>query len=222
MGRRLALGVVPGIRGNLRYRYCRVDGVYSHAGGIPRRFRRDAVSGFVEFAQFVEQTCPQLEAHGADIVYTVAEAHTDPEHHAITKVPGRLDFTMDLRSIDNNVLLRLDADLRAEAERISARRGVVIDLGEVTNARPAVMDAALRTAPHEQLTKRSIPTMDIGSGGGHDCAVFAGQGVASEMLFIRNDGGSHNPAESMEIVDFEMAADVLGGLLDDTFCLPGG
>ena len=46
--------------------------------------------------------------------------------------------------------------------------------------------------------KRSIPTMAIGSGGGHDCAVFAGQGVASAMLFIRNDGGSHNPAETME------------------------
>ena len=39
----LALGVVTGIRGNLRYRYCRIDGVYSHAGGIPLRFRRDAV-----------------------------------------------------------------------------------------------------------------------------------------------------------------------------------
>ena len=60
--------------------------------------------------------------------------------------------------------------------------------------------------------------MDIGSGGGHDCAVFAGQGVASAMLFVRNDGGSHNPAESMEMADFELAAEVLGGLLDDTFC----
>lgn len=214
----VALGVVSGIRGNLRYRYCRVGGAYSHAGGIPRRFRRDAVFGFVEFAHFVEQTCLQLEADGMDIVYTVGEAYTDPEHHAITKVPGQMDFTMDMRSIDNDLLLRLDADLRAEAERISARRDVVIDLGEVTNAHPAVMDEALRTALHEQLTGCSIATMDIGSGGGHDCAVFAGQGVASAMLFIRNDGGSHNPAESMEMSDFELAVDVLGGFLDNAFC----
>ena len=53
----LALGVVTGIRGNLRYRYCRIDGVYSHAGGIPLRFRRDAVFAFVEFARFVEHAC---------------------------------------------------------------------------------------------------------------------------------------------------------------------
>ena len=214
----LALGVVTGIRGNLRYRYCRIDGVYSHAGGIPRRFRRDAVFSFVEFARFVEHECLRLEKAGADIVHTIGEAHTDAEHHAITKVPGRFDFTMDLRSIDNEILLDLDRALRVEAERISARRGVTIDLGEVTNARPAVMEENLQAALHAQLERRSIPTMAIGSGGGHDCAVFAGQGVASAMLFIRNDGGSHNPAETMEMADFELAAEVLGGWLDDTFC----
>ena len=214
----LALGVVTGIRGNLRYRYCRIDGAYSHAGGVPRRFRRDAVFAFVEFARFVERESLRLEKDGADIVYTIGEAHTDPEHHAITKVPGRFDFTMDLRSIDNDILLDLDRDLRAEAQRISARRSVNIDLGEVTNARPAVMDESLRAALHEQLERRSIPTMAIGSGGGHDCAVFAGQGVASAMLFIRNDGGSHNPDETMEMEDFELAVDVLGGFLNDRFC----
>ena len=118
--------------------------------------------------------------------------------------------------IDNEVLLRLDKDLRAEAGRISTRRNIAIDLGEVTNARPAVMDDGLRAGLHDQLYKRSIPTMDIGSG--HDCAVFAGQGAASAMLFVRNDGGSHNSAESTEMADFELAAEVLGGLLDDIFC----
>lgn len=129
---------------------------------------------------------------------------------------------MDLRSIDNGILLDLDGDLREEAERISARRSVTIDLGEVTNARPAVMDENLRAALHEQLERRSIPTMAIGSGGGHDCAVFAGQGVASAMLFIRNDGGSHNPEETMDMEDFELAVEVLGGLLEDAFCATDG
>ena len=38
------------------------------------------------------------------------------------------------------------------------------------------------------------------------------------MLFIRNDGDSHNPEESMEMADFERADAVLGGFLDDAFC----
>lgn len=214
----LPLGVVTGIRGNLRYRHCHVDGAYSHAGGVPREHRRDAVFGFVAFAHYVERYCLDLEERGADIVYTVGEAYTDAENHAITKVPGRVDFTMDIRSIDNRILLKLDEDLRAEAARISARRNVTIDLGPVSNAEPAAMDEGIRAGFHRQLDARSIPTMDIGSGGGHDCAIFVGQGVRSAMLFIRNDGGSHNPEESMDMADFEKAALVLSDYLIDAFC----
>ena len=214
----LPLGVVTGIRGNLRWRFCHVEGAYSHAGGIPRKFRRDAVFGFVELAHFLESYCLDLEERGQDIVFTIGEAYTDSENHAITKVPGRVDFTMDIRSIDNQLLLKLDKDLRAEAKRISAKRNVTIDLGSVSNAKPAVMNESLRAGLHRQLDELSIPTMDIGSGGGHDCAVFADQGVKSAMLFIRNDGGSHNSEESMEMADFEKAADVLSDFLSEEFC----
>ena len=218
----LPLGVVTGIRGNLRYRDCHVEGAYSHAGGIPRKFRRDAVFGFVEFAHFLESYCLDLEERGQDIVFTIGEAYTEAENHAITKVPGHIDFTMDIRSIDNQTLLKLDKDLRAEAERVSAKRNVTIDLDPVTNAEPANMDEDLRARLHRQLDKLSIPTMDIDSGGGHDCAVFAGQEVKSAMLFIRNDGGSHNPDETMEIADFEKAAEVLANFLIEEFCAEDG
>jgi len=218
----LPLGVVTGIRGNLRYRNCHVDGAYSHAGGIPREFRRDALFGFVAFARYVESYCLDLEKRGEDIVFTVGEAYTDAANHAITKVPGRVDFTMDIRSIDNQTLLKLDEDLRAEADRISAERNVTIDLGPVANAKPAIMDEGIRTGLHRQLQKLAIPTMDIGSGGGHDCAVFAGQGVKSAMLFIRNDGGSHNPEEAMDMADFEKATDVLSEFLTEEFCTRDG
>jgi N-carbamoyl-L-amino-acid hydrolase len=218
----LPLGVVTGIRGNLRYRNCHVDGAYSHAGGVPREFRRDALFAFVEFAHYVETYCLGLESRGVDIVFTVGEAYTDAENHAITKVPGRVDFTMDIRSIDNQTLLKMDEDLRAEADRISAKRSVAIDLGPVANAKPAIMDEGIRTGFRRQLEALSIPTMDIGSGGGHDCAVFAGQGVKSAMLFIRNDGGSHNPEEAMDMDDFEKAAVVLSDFLIDEFCSRDG
>ena len=51
--------------------------------------------------------------------------------------------------------------------------------------------------------------MLLPSGGGHDCAVFAGLGVPSGMLFIRNENGSHNPDEHMAFEDFAIACDVL-------------
>jgi N-carbamoyl-L-amino-acid hydrolase len=45
----------------------------------------------------------------------------------------------------------------------------------------------------------------VPSGAGHDAAAFAGAGVPSAMLFVRNRNGSHNPDESMEIADLDQA-----------------
>ncbi|MNW06200.1 Allantoate amidohydrolase [compost metagenome] len=42
----------------------------------------------------------------------------------------------------------------------------------------------------------------IASGAGHDAAVFANAGVPSAMVFIRNENGSHNPHEAMDVDDF--------------------
>jgi beta-ureidopropionase / N-carbamoyl-L-amino-acid hydrolase len=39
--------------------------------------------------------------------------------------------------------------------------------------------------------------------------VFAGAGVPTLMLFVRNQNGSHNPAEAMEIGDFAACTRVL-------------
>ena len=125
---------------------------------------------------------------------------------------------MDIRSIYNEALLQLYKDLRAEAERVAARQSITVDLGEVSNAHPAIMNEALRTGLHKQLVEHGIPTIDIGSSGGHDCAVFARQDVDSAMLFIRNDGGSHNPEEFMEMANFTVAANGFVSFLGDAFC----
>ena len=55
----------------------------------------------------------------------------------------------------------------------------------------------------------------MASGAGHDCAVFANEGVPCAMIFIRNDGGSHNPNEEMDTEDFAEACALLHGMLDE-------
>lgn len=209
----LPVGIVTGIRGNLRYRFCRVDGTYSHAGAVPREFRRDAVFAAVEFASVLERHWNQRDANGVDFVCTMGEFHTNPTHHAMTKISGELRFTMDIRSIDNDVLLETDAYLRREAARISEERGVAIDLGDFANAKPGVMDDGLRTILHEEAKTLGIPVTDISSGAGHDCATFSNEGVKTAMIFIRNDKGSHNADETMEIEDFAEATRLLIALL---------
>ena len=49
----------------------------------------------------------------------------------------------------------------------------------------------------------------IPSGAGHDAAVFANKGVPTGMLFVRNEDGSHNPYEKMDMEDFLHGVDAL-------------
>ena len=55
----------------------------------------------------------------------------------------------------------------------------------------------------------NVRAMDIPSGASHDSAAFADAGVPTAMLFIRNEHGSHNPDEAMEIPDFIDATKLL-------------
>jgi N-carbamoyl-L-amino-acid hydrolase len=49
----------------------------------------------------------------------------------------------------------------------------------------------------------------VPSGAGHDAATFAGAGIPTAMLFVRNENGSHNPHEAMEITDLDQAIRLL-------------
>jgi beta-ureidopropionase / N-carbamoyl-L-amino-acid hydrolase len=213
IGKRCA--VVTGIRGNHRYKYCRVMGEYGHAGAVPRADRRDALFAAVEFAAALESMWKRRESAGQDLVCTVGQFYTDSAVHTITKIPGEVRFTMDYRSYDENILADCHRELSELAKHIGQERRVSIELGEYTRAQAAVMDASLVALARRTAQRLGIDAPDMASGAGHDCAVFANEGVPCAMIFIRNDGGSHNPNEEMDIEDFSGACALLHGMLDE-------
>jgi N-carbamoyl-L-amino-acid hydrolase len=213
--RDIPVGVVSGIRGNLRYRHGRITGAYAHAGAVAREYRHDAVLAGAAFLGALERMWDDLTAAGDDFVATVGEFWTDPAMHGMTKVPGAVRFTMDLRSLSDDVLMRADAALRDTAARVGAERGVTLDPGPCTHAPPAIIDPALVTGFERAAAALKIPALTMPSGAGHDCATFSWQGVSAGMLFIRNQNGSHNPDEAMNMADFRQAVRVLTATLRD-------
>ncbi|MGK7867463.1 hydantoinase/carbamoylase family amidase [Falsiroseomonas sp. E2-1-a20] len=210
----LPAGLVTGIRGSLRHRNCRAIGQDAHAGGAPRRTRRDAVIAAATLVAGLDAFWTAEEAAGADLVCTIGEFFTDATRHAPTRVPGEVRFTLDIRSEDVATLARAEAWLATAAAGAQARHGVTIDYGPALHVPPALMDPRLRAALAAAAAEAGIASMNIASGGGHDCATFAGQGVASAMMFIRNDGGSHNPEEAMEMDDFAAAFRIASGAVE--------
>jgi N-carbamoyl-L-amino-acid hydrolase len=206
--------IVTGIRGSLRHRNCRAIGQDAHAGGAPRRSRRDAVIAAARLVAGLDEFWTAEEAAGTDLVCTIGEFFTDSTRHAPTRVPGEVRFTLDIRSEDVAALERAEAWLAGAAAEAKARHGVEVDFGPALHVPPALMDARLRAALGAAAAEAGVATMAMASGGGHDCATFASQGVASAMLFIRNDGGSHNPREAMEMDDFAAAFRIAAGAVE--------
>jgi beta-ureidopropionase / N-carbamoyl-L-amino-acid hydrolase len=211
----IAVGIVTGIRGNFRYRHCSVRGTYGHAGAVPRVARRDAVMAATAFVQEIEGYWLAQEAGSADFVATVGQFFTSASQHTITKIPGEVHFTLDMRSENNAVLMAAHAHLSIKAREIAEARHVSIDLGPHTHAQAATMDGDLRARLRRLAVAHGIPAMELPSGGGQDCATFANQGVPSAMVFIRNDKGSHNPDEAMEVVDMAQALRLIAALVDE-------
>lgn len=205
----LPIGIVTGIRGSLRYPQASAHGQHAHAGAVPRAFRRDAALAGVALIAALDARWAMLEAGGAGLVFTAGILATDPAHHTSTKIPGLLRFSLDVRSIDADLLAELDHWLKTEALRIGDARGVDFDFGPSTHAAPARMDPGLRVLLMQQAAAAGVPAKEMASGAGHDCATFAGAGVPSAMLFLRNRNGSHNPDEALDMPDVAAGLAVL-------------
>ncbi len=213
--RGLPVGIVTGIRGNFRCREARCAGEYGHCGTVPRPLRRDAVAAVSELVCRADETWAEMEAEGRDLAVTFGVVSTDPALSAASKVAGEARFSVDARSLSADTLARLRRRLDSSIADIEDRRGVRFDLGPRSETPPAEMAPALRARLAEAAAALGVPAMEMPSGAGHDALVFAGAGVPTAMLFVRNAHGSHNPREAMDMEDFAQAAAVLAAVLMD-------
>ncbi|MPS30124.1 MAG: hydantoinase/carbamoylase family amidase [Alcaligenaceae bacterium] len=209
----LPVGIVTGIRGSLRYRDARILGSYAHSGAVPRTGRRDAVRAAALLVAAIDDDWEQLEAQGRDLVVTFGKFSTNPARHAFSKVAGEVDLCVDVRSQDHAVLDEVDALLEAHARRLAQATGTRIELGPRTGSEPALMDAGIQQALDAAAARHRIAARRMASGAGHDAAVFAQRGVPTGMVFVRNDHGSHNPDEHMDMDDFALGTRLLADVL---------
>lgn len=196
------VGVVTGICGSLRYRHARVLGDYAHSGATPRSHRHDAVVALAEVIAQVQQDWARMEADGHELTLTFGQVYTDARQADISKVSGLVDFGIDIRSRSVDSLQRMEGHFLDAVATAQARHGVKFELGERTGSQPAQMDSALQDQLQAAAQDLGLSHRRLPSGAGHDAALFANQGIATAMLFIRNAYGSHNPDEAMDLDDF--------------------
>ena len=202
--------------GNFRYPDARIEGSHDHVG-LPRRFRRDAAMAGAEFAMALDRLWEEYEARGMPMACTIGRFHTDPASHGLTIVPGAFHFSLDVRAYDEAVLAELDSKVDAIIAGIEQRRGVRFHRGPKARAAVGPGGSGDHGGVGERCDGAWHPGAGLGSPASHDAAAFAAAGVPMGMIFVRNENGSHNPHEAMDIDDFMAGASLLTSFLVQQF-----
>jgi N-carbamoyl-L-amino-acid hydrolase len=203
----LPLGVVTSINGSVRYA-AEITGTACHAGTTPMNRRSDAAAAAAELVLYAEQRA----GRDGDSVATVGQLLVP--NGSTNVVPGRCQFTLDLRAPTDAQRDALVADILAELDRICARRQVRLSLEETMRVSAAPSAPAWQARWERALTTLGVPIHRMPSGAGHD-AMKLHERMPQAMLFVRgqNAGISHNPLEATTSDDMQLAVDAFATLL---------
>ena len=198
----LPVGVVRGIAGPVWLRFA-LEGETGHAGTTPMNLRRDALAAAAEIMGAIEAEAAQT----GSTVGTVGQIDLEPG--GINIIPGRVEFSLDLRDIDEAVRDGVESRIMERAREISDRRRVELEIEELQRLAPAPCSEEVRDAARRACERLGIRPFDLPSGAGHDGMQLAGLCPVG-MIFVRSkDGVSHSPDEWSSKEDCAAGADAL-------------
>jgi allantoate deiminase len=203
----LPVGIVTAIAGQARHRIA-FSGLAGHAGTVPMRGRRDALTAAAEFILAVEAEAAAREG----LVATVGQLTVYPG--ASNVIPGEVALSLDVRHPDESVRSETTRKILDHARQIAARRNVTTTEEQLSENSSVPCSPRLQQRLAKAIELVGLTPVHLASGAGHD-AVPMSTLTDVAMLFVRCKGGiSHNPAESVSVEDVTVSIDVLGGFLE--------
>jgi len=198
------IGVVEGIVGLFRWNV-RLIGAANHAGTTPMNLRRDAFQGLAEVAASVPRV---LEEDGSPrSVATIGRVELVPG--AANVVPGRVEFSLEVRDIDPDVIAGLGVAFRRVMSAIARRRDLMFEFEVISELAPVRCDPGVMQSVREAAQDLGVQSLQLPSGAAHDTQMMSRIARAG-MVFVPSQGGrSHSAAEWTAWSDIENGANVL-------------
>ncbi len=199
----IPVGVVSGIQG-IRWYKVIIHGSEIHAGPTPMLRRNDPVRSLypvlTEIYRMASEYAPECRA-------TVGSIVTKPG--SINTVPGIIEFTVDIRHPDFDVLDELGNRLNNFCKKQSGTEKPDIELSNLWYSPPVFFHDICIHAISEASDALRIPSKKIISGAGHD-SIYLAKIAPTGMIFIPcKDGISHNEQEFASPQDIEAGVSVL-------------
>ncbi|CAM5211738.1 Allantoate deiminase OS=Ureibacillus acetophenoni OX=614649 GN=SAMN05877842_11031 PE=3 SV=1 [Ureibacillus acetophenoni] len=199
----LSIGIVDKIVGIYRDQI-QVHGEANHSGTTMMVDRINALTAACEMVLAIENI---TRSFNTDAVATVGKLDVYP--NAANIIPGRVDFTLEIRSSCKEERRAIKDAIYKEFEKISESRKINIISNNILDQEECTFDADIVRYLQETADSLEIPYTTFASMAGHDATHVAGI-AKTAMIFVKSiDGKSHSPEELSLAEDIEKAANTL-------------
>ncbi|RED50789.1 Zn-dependent hydrolase [Aestuariispira insulae] len=183
------IGVVTDAQGQRWYEIT-LTGVEAHAGPTPMNLRKDALLGAARIVDAVNRIGMANQPYACA---TVGMMQVHPNSRNV--IPGQVFLTVDFRHPDDEILAKMDGQLREAVEDIRDEIGLEMDFEQIWYYAPIKFEASCVQAVRDGVEIMGYSNRDMVSGAGHD-ACYLSKVTPTGMIFIPCvDGISHNEIE---------------------------
>ncbi|MED0588531.1 allantoate deiminase [Bacillus subtilis] len=201
------LGIVTSIAGQRRY-LVTLEGECNHAGTTPMKWRKDPLAAS---SRIIHELLLRSDELPDELRLTCGKITAEP--NVANVIPGRVQFSIDIRHQHQHVLEQFHQDMVALINGICLQKGIRAVIDEYMRIEPVPMDERLKAAAFETALENSFSCEEMVSGAGHD-AQMIGRRYPACMLFVPSRGGiSHSPKEYTSARQLEIGVRALTDLL---------
>ncbi|MEO6795420.1 MAG: Zn-dependent hydrolase [Candidatus Dormibacter sp.] len=197
------LGVVTGIVTVYRQEV-HITGLQNHAGTTPMNLRHDAGRAAARVAAGLKELVQSIDG---EAVANVGMMRFEPG--AVNVIPGRADFTVEVRHLDQDVVRQIVRRFDERLAEICGEEACRVETRSLSDVAGAAMDPGIMAALDRVCEDLGRPHRRLWSGAGHDAQILA-QHVPTGMLFVPSRKGiSHAPGEGTDDAHLVLGARAL-------------
>jgi len=169
-----------------------LTGKDAHTGSTPMNMRVNAGLGMARITERVQQIAM---SHQPNAVGAVGQVKVFPNSRNV--IPGKVVFTVDIRSPEQAKLDAMKAEVIRAAHAVAAELGLGCEIEDVGHFDPVTFDPGLVKIVRQSAEKLGYSHMNIVSGAGHDACWINRVAPTVMVMCPCVDGLSHNEAESI-------------------------
>lgn len=200
----LSVGIVTDITGLFKWQV-QLTGAANHAGTTPMELRKDAFMGLADFAHEIPRILDENGSEASRV--TVGNASLFPG--SANTVPGKVEFSIDARDVNREVLEEIKTACRKTLSAIARRRGLQFDFNEVSVIEPVACDVNIKKSIETNVKKLEYPYKRMPSGAAHDAQMMAKVAPIGMIFVPSKNGVSHSPHEWTDWHHIEQGANLM-------------